>query len=286
MKNKAQEQGIPESHYTKDYYFSGEYYGSANEYKLFTKGGKPATVYLRALSYLQNISSGKFLDVGCGRGELVLHLARLGRSAIGIDYSKSAIEICQDTLIKEKAPVRRLGQFKLANVTNLPFKDETFDAVFMLDVIEHLTKQDTEKALSELKRVLKKGGRIIVHTNNKFFERGTKLFITASYHGLKAFLHPKKYLLQPSHPDHPYEYMHINYITPTWLARYLRNQGFQTKTEYVKPNKKSELQNYVDFLERERWKKLVYYNIVWAILNSPLLLFFSPTFWLAGTKIK
>jgi ubiquinone/menaquinone biosynthesis C-methylase UbiE len=171
MKNKAQKQGTPASHYTKDYYFSGEYYGSANEYKLFTKGGKPAAVYLRALSYLQNNSSGKFLDVGCGRGELVLHLARLGRSAIGIDYSKSAIEICQDTLIKEKAPVRRLGQFKLANVTNLPFQAETFDAVFMLDVVEHLTKEETEKALSELKRVLKKGGRIIVHTNNKFLLR-------------------------------------------------------------------------------------------------------------------
>ncbi|OGH20037.1 MAG: hypothetical protein A3D74_03900 [Candidatus Levybacteria bacterium RIFCSPHIGHO2_02_FULL_37_13] len=284
MKSVLPTQGIPASHYTKEYYYSHEFYHSAGEYDQFIKVGKLAHVYLRALSYIKQSKTAAYLDIGCGKGELVIHLARLGMSAIGIDYAKTAIGICQDALKKEKVAVKKLAQFKVANVTKLPFKDESIDAVFLLDVIEHLTKAETEETLNELTRVLKKGGKIIVHTNNKFFERGTKLFIAAAYHGLKAFLNPRKYFPKTSHPDHPYEYMHINYITPTWLARQLKNQGFQTKTEFVKPSRKSELEKYVDFLERERWKKLVYYNIMWVILNSPLLLFFSPTFWLVGEK--
>jgi len=284
MKSVLPTQGIPASHYTKEYYYSHEFYHSAGEYDQFIKVGKLAHVYLRALSYIKQSKTAAYLDIGCGKGELVIHLARLGMSAIGIDYAKTAIGICQDALKKEKVAVKKLAQFKVANVTKLPFKDESIDAVFLLDVIEHLTKAETEETLNELTRVLKKGGKMIVHTNNKFFERGTKLFIAAAYHGLKAFLNPKKYFPKTSHPDHPYEYMHINYITPLWLAGRLHNLGFQTITEYLKPKSKGELQNYVDFTRRDSWKKLVYYNIMWVILNSPLLLFFSPTFWLVGEK--
>ncbi len=281
MKNTAKAEEIPSSHYTKDYFLSGEYYHSANDYKQFTEGGKPADVYLCAISYLQQTSTGTYLDIGCGKGEIVIHLARMKNKAVGVDYAEAAIEICESTLKHEKASVRKLTQFKVADATKLPFADETFDAVFFLDVIEHLTKTQTEKAIQEIKRVLKKGGKVIVHTNNKYFERGTKLCVAMSYHGLEALLHPKKFL---TYSSHPYEYMHINYVTPTWLASHMKKLGFQTATEYPRPKQKSEVQNYLPY--NKKWKRILYTNVGWILLHSPLLTFFAPTFWLVGEKRK
>ena len=108
MRNPPKTQGIPASHYTKEYYYSHEFYHSAGEYDQFIKGGKPAHVYLRALSYIKQSKRATYLDIGCGKGELVIHLARLGMSAIGVDYAKAAIEICQDVLKKEKVAVKSL----------------------------------------------------------------------------------------------------------------------------------------------------------------------------------
>lgn len=204
MDSDKREKSIPASHYTKEYFLSGEYYHSANEYKKFVKGNKPADVYLKAAGYVLQTGSETYLDIGCGKGELVIFLARLRKSVIGIDYSPSAIEICQDALKFATNPVRKHAQFKFADTSHLPFDNDTFDAVFMLDVIEHLTKIEIQKALDELTRVLKKNGKVIIHTNNKYFERGTKLLIAASYHGLKAFLHPKKYLQDATQSDNPY----------------------------------------------------------------------------------
>ncbi len=278
-KKHLQSNGIPASHYTKEYYFSHEFYHSAGEHDQFIKGGKPAYVYLRALSYIKQSKTATYLDIGCGKGELVIHLARLGTRAIGIDYAKAAIEICNDVLKTEKASVKKLVQFKVADATKLPFKDESIDAVFLLDVTEHLTKEETEKALNELKRVLKKGGKIIVHTNNKYFERGTKLLISFAYAGPKVFFNREHYL---NDPPHPYEYMHINYTTPTWLAGRLKKLGFTTKIEYLMPKTKNEIKQHIQF--NERWKQLILYDIVWVFLNSPFIKFLSPSFWLVGVK--
>jgi ubiquinone/menaquinone biosynthesis C-methylase UbiE len=279
MNSRTKAGEIPSSHYKKEYYFSHEYYNSAGAYKQFTKGGKPADIYLQALSNLAQTNTGTYLDIGCGKGELVIYHARLGGNAVGIDYSDAAIEICRNTLKNESTAVKRRAQFQVADTTKLPFKDEAFDVVFFLDVIEHLTKAQTEKALHEIKRVLKKGGKVIVHTNNKYFERGTKLCIALSYHGLNGILHPKKLLATSSHP---YEYMHINYVTPTWLASYMKALGFQTATEYPKPKQKSEIHKYITY--NEKWKRILYTNIGWILFNSPLIIFFAPTFWLIGTK--
>lgn len=282
MKTTSYKQGIPANHYTREYFLSGEYYNAAKEYDKFVNGGNPPSVYLRAFSYLPKPRIGAYLDIGCGKGELVIHLARLGHKAIGIDYADAAIDICQSTLRHEKPAVKKLAHFEVADATRLPFPDESFDAVFFLDVIEHLTKTETDKALDELTRVLKKDGRVIMHTNNRFFERGTKLFIVASYHGIKAFLNPRKFLHEPSQPDHPYEYMHINYVTPTWTVRQLQNRKFRTTIEYPKPERKSKIAEYLPY--DAKWKRLLYINIGWILFNSPLILFFSPAFWLVGHK--
>ena len=95
------------------------------------------------------------LDVGCGTGvltrELTQHVGDDG-SATGFDLSESMLGVA-----RERCPD---ATFKQGNVTDLPFDDQSFDVVissFMLMFVS-----DPEKALSEMRRVLKTGGRLVV----------------------------------------------------------------------------------------------------------------------------
>ncbi|MFZ5365800.1 MAG: class I SAM-dependent methyltransferase [Patescibacteria group bacterium] len=87
------------------------------------------------------------LDVGCGEGTLVKWATRWRIDAWGIDITFAGFS-------KAKNFVRRRCQ--IGNVLDLPYKDEAFEVVSSLAVMEHIRKEDTERALSELLRVCQK----------------------------------------------------------------------------------------------------------------------------------
>ena len=102
------------------------------------------------------------LDVGCGTGDTVFEIAEKVKptgKVVGIDFTKEGIERAQ-----EKARNLRLDgitEFRLAEAEELPFEDETFDAVISECVV--CLTSDKERVLAEKVRVLKPGGRIIMH---------------------------------------------------------------------------------------------------------------------------
>jgi ubiquinone/menaquinone biosynthesis C-methylase UbiE len=102
------------------------------------------------------------LDIGSGNGETVLSIAeKVGPTgkAIGVDFSHEGI-----ALAKERAKKRNLEnitEFHKANALELPFPDNSFDAVISECVVCLI--QDKQKALNEKVRVLKPGGRVIMH---------------------------------------------------------------------------------------------------------------------------
>ena len=100
------------------------------------------------------------LDLGCGRGEIVRHVSRLGADSYGIDYSRVSVEMTRRVMSNEagKHGVAR------SDAKALPFSDGAFDRVLMFDVVEHLHPWELDACLSEVYRVLKPGGQIIVHT--------------------------------------------------------------------------------------------------------------------------
>lgn len=102
------------------------------------------------------------LDIGSGNGETVLTIAeKVGPTgkAVGVDFSPEGI-----ALAKEKAKERKLEkivEFHQANALELPFPDNSFDAVVSECVVCLI--QDKQKALNEKVRVLKPNGRVIMH---------------------------------------------------------------------------------------------------------------------------
>jgi len=123
-------------------------------------------MYLRHLA-LYNFSK-KFirrnhtcLDAGCGEGFGANTLSNFAKKVIAIDANKKAIAHA-----KKKYSVPNLI-FKSADVTNLPFKENTFDFIISSQVIEHIKNE--KKYLSELKRVLKKTGTLIISTPNRIY---------------------------------------------------------------------------------------------------------------------
>jgi 2-polyprenyl-3-methyl-5-hydroxy-6-metoxy-1,4-benzoquinol methylase len=97
---------------------------------------------------------GKALDVGCGSGNLVAELRKRGWDAEGMDVDSNAVEAAR----ARGLPVR-LGHF---DTTDIP--DETFDAVTLRHVVEHV--HDPGKLLGECLRVLRPGGRMVIVTPN------------------------------------------------------------------------------------------------------------------------
>lgn len=87
------------------------------------------------------------LDVGCGDGTLARYLADRGHQVIGVDADPTVL------------PADSQGtHFILGDVTNLPFENDSFDAVVAVMVL-HQTRLDL--ALTEMRRVLKPGGLLV-----------------------------------------------------------------------------------------------------------------------------
>lgn len=91
----------------------------------------------------------KFLDVGCGTGKNIEALGQFGR-VWGIDTSSVALKFCHK---------RNLTQVSLATGEKTKFARSTFDAVTLLDVLEHT---DDVKTLREIKRILKPRGHLVL----------------------------------------------------------------------------------------------------------------------------
>lgn len=98
------------------------------------------------------------LDIGCGKGRYLRRLVEdePENEYYAADLSLRVMENFSDIEIKEK---------KQGNLTNIPYPDDFFDVVYTCEALEHAV--DIESAVSELARVTKRGGRLIIVDKNK-----------------------------------------------------------------------------------------------------------------------
>jgi cyclopropane fatty-acyl-phospholipid synthase-like methyltransferase len=126
----------------------------------------------------------RVLDVGCGRGEILLHCARLGVDAYGIDYARTAVNLSQQITVEywedadaghhpsAEGKTGNNSSVYQADAKSLPFSSGCFERVFMFDVVEHLYPWELHQALLEAHRVLTPDGRLIIHTApNRWYDQ-------------------------------------------------------------------------------------------------------------------
>lgn len=102
------------------------------------------------------------LDLGCAYGYFVgLVLARTCRRAYGIDCNVEDIGY---------AHRHYLGGFLAASATALPFKDACFDAVYAMDLLEHIPIEKVPDVVSEMSRVLNGEGYAVISVPGKFLD--------------------------------------------------------------------------------------------------------------------
>jgi SAM-dependent methyltransferase len=131
---------------TKDWF---EYYDKLRE------GIEPIDFSYELHEY-RDFKGREVLDVGCGNGYVLSKYASEGADVTGIDLTPTAVNICR----KRFALLGLRGEFKVADAQQLPFERDTFDCVCSMGVLHHVP--DTEKAVAEIWRVLKPGGRLII----------------------------------------------------------------------------------------------------------------------------
>jgi SAM-dependent methyltransferase len=98
----------------------------------------------------------KVLEIGCGLGTDGAQFAIAGAHYTGVDLTGAAVELARRRFELYDLP----GKFQTADAENLDFADESFDLVYSHGVLHHTP--DTAKAIREIHRVLRPGGRAIV----------------------------------------------------------------------------------------------------------------------------
>lgn len=135
----------------------------------------------------------RILDVGCSVGATLSAAQLLKWDAVGVDVSQDAVDYCQSLGLNSRK----------VSGGELPFEDNTFDAVVNWHVVEHV--ENVRETLADWRRVLKPGGVLCMETPDGSSPKVRKL--GTAYRKFWA-------------PEHTYTFNYEN------LAQFLRETGF------------------------------------------------------------
>ncbi len=125
--------------------------------------------------YIPYIENGKLLDLGCGNGSSMLVMQNLGWTVEGVDFDEKAVSCAIEAGLNAS----------IGDLFDKKYADNSFDAVMMNHVIEHLPNPDSY--LKECLRILKPGGFLTALTPNAD-SLGHKLY-KSSWRGLEIPRH-------------------------------------------------------------------------------------------------
>lgn len=192
----------------------------------------------------KNLNGKKLLDIGCGPGIHMKEYISRGAEGFGIDISSKMIE-----LAKKHCPD---ADFKIGSIYDLEFDESYFDILTASFVLDHVT--DLEKAVKELKRVLKQNG----------------LFICSIPHPITNMFREKGDLPSHSYFDKTTIYLNIT-GTGAKVPDYPR-----TLQEYIQPFLKNGfiLDEFIENKPDEKWKERCKEKLDDIYFKIPLICFF------------
>jgi len=183
------------------------------EKRMKREGGRKS---LEELNKIFDVKDKKLLDAGSCCGEFLFEAVSAGAIGYGIEPDQVSFEASKLLFEINRKPV----DLRLAGVEELPFDDNIFDIVVSIFVLEHVKNQ--YKAISEMMRVLKPGGRLWLRCPNYLYPREYHYkryyfpFLPASFN--------QNYLNLVSVHKTDY-YLKLNRTTPVSILRILKKQN-------------------------------------------------------------
>jgi SAM-dependent methyltransferase len=258
---------VPPERYTREYF--EQWCHGAAEFR--TTGGAKLPRRLRIPFSIARVHAGqRVLDIGCGRGEIALHCAQRGALVWSVDYAPAALALAKEALQHTAPEVRERIALIQADARLLPFLDESMDVAFMLDVVEHLNPDELDRALQEVRRVLRPGRPLVVHTmpNLWYYAGGYRLY---------RLMQQMRGVTLPDDPRDrwPFKDVHVNEQTPLSLLRTLRHHGFTTRVWLQNTQSYTHERNWLvrfvmEALVRLPIIKLAFCNDIFAVAHKPV----------------
>lgn len=151
-----------------------------NIHKEYNKNQIKFDEWLNDFDEIINNCKTPILDLGCGSGNNTLYLINKNKKVIAADLSSNAIT----NIIKNFPEIYDTKCFNMLD--GFPFKDNSFEVIIADLSLHYFKKQDTEKIVKDLKRILCKNGYLIIRVNS----------INDVNHGAGQGLEIEKYLFQ------------------------------------------------------------------------------------------
>ncbi|MBC8413656.1 MAG: bifunctional demethylmenaquinone methyltransferase/2-methoxy-6-polyprenyl-1,4-benzoquinol methylase UbiE [Nitrospira sp.] len=133
-----------------------------------------------AVRQLKGGPDAHFLDVATGTCDVTLEIIKQcppGVKVTGVDFSEGMLEFGREKIIN--AGLQERVNIRFADVTELPFEDGSFDSCIIAFGIRNV--QDYKKGISEMARVVKKGGKVVIleftTAQNKFLKMPYEFYI-------------------------------------------------------------------------------------------------------------
>jgi len=138
--------------------------GSVTQWdEIFKRDGRifldPAPIVVEFAERLKAGGYNRVLDIGCGSGRHVVHMAQANMEIYGLDNSPAALRLAGEWLA-EQAQAARLIQADARQP--LPFRNHVFDALISTQVIHHACLATVQATAGEIARVVRPGGVILV----------------------------------------------------------------------------------------------------------------------------
>jgi ubiquinone/menaquinone biosynthesis C-methylase UbiE len=118
--------------------------------------------HITVAKVLPDLNGRRLLEIGCGRGDFALWLAKQSPESdiTAIDFSSAAIEIARERAAKAGGRVH----FEVGNAQSLRFDSVSFDVIVSCECLEHVPRP--ERMIEEMHRLLKPGGLFVLTTEN------------------------------------------------------------------------------------------------------------------------